>query len=279
MTKKDPSRIDQLLDLLLDALQERQVERGVEPTALQPPQAVEGPAKQIAEPSVIQPPQEEERPASDVPEPTPAQPPPVSQEEPADADTVAGPEIDVTEEGELAEPDAPEKLPPIHLDRMLGRLAVFLLLLIVLVNIPYNRYGTNLARAMPDVKALVIRDGLVLKGEGEEIYVLENNHKRWISSLEAFEFYGYSWEQVNQVDDDFLEQFPTGPPLSLVYKCEGSPHIYTIENGVKRWIKDIPTFEAQGYVWEDVQFVPCQTIDAIPSGPPIPPDAGEPPGT
>ena len=30
-----------------------------------------------------------------------------------------------------------------------------------------------------------------------------------------------------------------------------------IEAGAKRWIIDIPTFEAEGYVWEDVKFVSC----------------------
>jgi hypothetical protein len=274
MADNEPSKINRLLDMLLDALQERQAERGAEQPAIQTPQAEAGPV-------------------GDMPEPIPALLPAAGQDESPGVERVAGPEIDVAggdvriapagPEADVAgdnaidAPDVPEALPAIYLDRMLGRLAIFLLVLTVVVNIPYSRYGTNLARAMPDVRALVIRDGLVLKGEGEEIYVLEDNHKRWISSLDAFAYYGFTWEQVNHVDDDFLDQFPSGPPLSLVYKCDGSPHIYAIENGVKRWIKDIPTFEAQGYVWEDVQIVPCRTIDDIPSGPPIPPNAGEPP--
>ncbi len=36
-------------------------------------------------------------------------------------------------------------------------------------------------------------------------------------------------------------------PAPVLLKCVGSPHIYLLENGHKRWIKDIPTFEAQGY--------------------------------
>jgi hypothetical protein len=60
-------------------------------------------------------------------------------------------------------------------------------------------------------------------------------------------------------------------------KCEASPHIYRLENDLKRWIKDIPTFTAEGHVWEDVQFVSCDYLRQIPNGPPIPPDAGPPP--
>jgi hypothetical protein len=260
MTEKDPSKIDQLLDLLLDALQERQAARGTKRPGIHTPQAQESQVREVAEP--IQP---------DIPED--------DHDELADVDQVAVPEMDVPEEEEdvVVVPDVPKRLPTIYLDRMLGRLMIVLVVLTVLINIPYNRYGTNLARSMPDRQALVIRDGLVLKGEGDEIYVLEDNHKRWISSLDAFDYYGFHWEEVNLVDDAFLDQFPSGPPLSILYKCDGSPHVYAIENGVKRWIKDIPTFEAQGYVWDDVQIVSCTALENIPSGPPIPPDAGEPP--
>ncbi len=274
MTGNDASKIDQLLDLLLDALQEREAARRAERRDVHPPPPLE------------------ETPEDEPPEPVPAPLAAAERDEPFDVDR--GPDRETGGEVEppvmqepdrepevegavMAAPDAPEKPPTIHLDRMLGRLVIVLLALVVLINIPFNRYGTNLARAMPDRQALVIRDGLLLKGDGDEVYVLEDNHKRWISSLEAFEYYGYRWDEVNQVDDDFLARFPDGPALSILYKCTNSPHVYAIENGVKRWIEDIPTFEAEGYVWDDVQIVPCGRLRGIPDGPPIPPDAGEPP--
>jgi hypothetical protein len=252
MKQNEPSKIDQLLDLLLDALQERQAARGGERPGTPPPPVAERPIYEAPEPAVA----------------------PVSA---AYHDEPDEPEPETAEEDLIPSPYIPEKLPTIHLDRMLGRLALFILAITVIMNIPFNRFGTNLARAMPDDQALVIRDGLVLKGSGEEIYVLEDNHKRWISSLDAFEHYGYRWQQVNVVNDAFLDQFPNGPALSILKKCATSPHVYAIENGVKRWIKDIPTFEAQGYVWEDVQIVSCTELENTPTGSPIPPDAGKPP--
>ena len=260
MSTHDSSRIDQLLDLLLDALQERQAARAA------PPPAAESSA-------IDRPVAEEESAADDTPvlppvdeDPLVPAPQPMREPEPhaAAATTRLAAYI-------------PEKLPTIHLDRLLGRLAAFLLGLIIVINVPFNRFGTNLARAMPDEQSLVIRDGLVLKGEGDKIYVLEDNQKRWISSLDAFNYYGYRWDQVNLVDDRFLEQFPDGPALSILYQCTGSPHVFAFENGVRRWIRDIPTFEAQGFVWEDVQPISCARLERIPVGPPIPPDAGEPP--
>lgn len=249
MNHNDPSKIDQLLDLLLDALQERQAVRN------QQPELPETSGNYL--PETLQPQQTFDEPEFDK----------------ADIE----PEIETAETDQVPSPYIPEKLPSIDLDKMLGRLVFFLLVLIILINIPFNRFGTNLARAMPDEQALVIRDGLVLKGSGDEIYVLEDNHKRWISSLDAFEYYGYRWDQVNVVNDAFLDRFPNGPALSILQKCPNSPHVFAIENGVKRWIKDIPTFVDQGYVWDDVRTVFCIALREIPTGPPIPPDAGESP--
>lgn len=63
----------------------------------------------------------------------------------------------------------------------------------------------------------------------------------------------------------------------IVLKCTGSPHIYLLEDGQKRWIKDIPTFTAEGYHWGDVQFVSCEDLRLVPDGETIPPGAGAPP--
>jgi len=245
---------EQILDLLLEALLERQAARkSAEELGSQ---GAEVKAPPLPRPSAPQRP-----PATKPPKPRPA---PISKppREPRPG-----------EEGWTP----PPPLPSIGLGRTLGRLLVALAVLVVVINVPINRYGTSLARMMPDTAALVIRDGLVLKGSGPEIYVLEGGKLRWISSLEAFEFFGYRWEQVHIVEDSFLEQFEKGRPIHVLLKCQSSPHIYALENGQKRWIKDIPTFEAQGYVWEDVKFVSCDYLRNLPDGPPIPEDAGSPP--
>lgn len=66
-------------------------------------------------------------------------------------------------------------------------------------------------------------------------------------------------------------------PYPILLQCPGSPHIYLLEDGEKRWVKDIPTFTAQGFEWYQVQRVGCDALNALPDGLPIPPDAGQPP--
>lgn len=63
----------------------------------------------------------------------------------------------------------------------------------------------------------------------------------------------------------------------ILLKCRTSPHIYLLENGEKRWIDTIDTFNERGYVWRDVRFITCRDLRSIPDGPPIPDDAGPPP--
>jgi hypothetical protein len=160
---------------------------------------------------------------------------------------------------------------------MLGRLLLALIAIVIIINIPFNRHGANLARAAPDSAALVIRDGLLLKGSGPDVYVLQDERLRWITTIDAFEWYGYRWEQVHEVEDEFLADFEQGLPIHLLLKCPTSPHVYALEDGRKRWIKDIPTFEAQQYRWEDISLMGCASLRNLPDGPPIPPDAGPPP--
>jgi hypothetical protein len=173
------------------------------------------------------------------------------------------------------EPSA--RLPSINMGKLLGRLAILVALLVVAINIPVKSHGVSLSRILPDTASLIIRDGLVLKGSGPEIYMLQDNKLRWISSLDAFEHLRLTWKDVHVVDDEFLAQFEIGRPIHLILKCQSSPHIYVLENGTKRWIRDIETFTAEGYVWDDVQLVDCSYLRSLPDGPTIPEDAGPPP--
>lgn len=63
----------------------------------------------------------------------------------------------------------------------------------------------------------------------------------------------------------------------IVLKCYASPHIYLLEGNQKRWIRDIPAFEAEGYRWSDLSFVPCPDLRLVPDGETIPPGSGPPP--
>jgi hypothetical protein len=86
---------------------------------------------------------------------------------------------------------------------------------------------------------------------------------------------------INQAEVEALPEvvqeiiFDKPPPILL--KCSGSPHIYLLDQGEKRWIEDIETFNDHGYVWRDVRLITCGDLRSIPDGVPIPANAGPPP--
>ena len=231
------TRVEQILNLLVDEIEERMQRR---------------------RPAVAAPP---------VPAPEPVQMPlpPRAEKHP-----LAPPE---------PEPEPPPLPPgPSHAARLMGRLALGLLVAVVAINIPFNRHLTTLATAMPDTASLVIRDGLVIKEEHDpNIYVYQDGQFHWISSMDAFEHYGYTWGDVHVVEDGYLGDFEIGTAIYVLLKCQASPHIYLLEGGEKRWIRDIETFTAEGYRWEDVRFVGCEYLRRLPDGETLPPGAGPPP--
>ncbi len=274
MKENERHRLDQLLDLLATEVAER-LERRSE-TSPPPGGAASGPTPERAGRELSAP--EPEAPveasvAHRVAEPTPERR--AAKEDGPEEEDGSEPDVGVRPE---ETGDSMEDPVPSHTARLLGRLAIGLLALVVLINIPINRHGTTLATAMPDNRALVIRDGLVVKEEDDpEIYVYENGEFRWMSSLDAFEFRGYTWEDVHVVEDGFLDDYAIGAPIHVLLKCEGSPHIYRVEGEEKRWIVDLEAFEAAGHVWDDVQFVPCAYLRNLPNGETIPPGHGPPP--
>ena len=74
-----------------------------------------------------------------------------------------------------------------------------------------------------------------------------------------------------------VQQIIYDNPAPILLKCTGSPHIYLLESGEKRWIETIETFNDRGYVWRDVLFITCDDLRSIPDGVPIPANAGPPP--
>jgi hypothetical protein len=148
----------------------------------------------------------------------------------------------------------------------------------VLINIPINAQGTALARSIPSSASLIIANGLIVKeATSPDVYVYKDDAFHWITTLDAFDYFGYRWQSVHVVEDGFLKQFPRGTPIYVLLKCDASPHIYQLDAGHKRWIVDIPTFTSEGYIWQDVKNVPCRYLHNLPDGDSIPPGRGTPP--
>ncbi len=242
------SRLDQLLELLTDEVAQRlQARAEVKRAAPEPPPTV----------------------------PPTATIPPAPKAVPSATTELAAP---TASEAGLEPLPASEAGNSSHAASLMARLALGVFVIVVLINIPLNAQGTALARSIPSSASLVIADGLVVKeATSPDIWVYRDGAFHWITSLDAFEYFGYRWQDVHIVEPGFLNQFSKGSAIYVLLKCDASPHIYRLEAGRKRWIVDIPTFQAEGYVWEDVKMVSCDYLHGLPDGESIPPGRGTPP--
>jgi hypothetical protein len=162
-----------------------------------------------------------------------------------------------------------------HMGHSLGQILIVLVVLLVLVNIPTNFYGAGLAQIMPKATAIVIRNGMLLKGSGPELYVLQDHVLRRINNPEAFDYYIHQ-HKVHLVEDNVLESFGRGRSIYRLVTCPNSSHIYALEQGQKRWVKDPPT-RNQAEPWDEVRVVSCDYLRQLPEGSPILGDVGPPP--
>jgi hypothetical protein len=155
--------------------------------------------------------------------------------------------------------------------RSLAQMLIVLVVLLVLVNIPLSIYGAGLAQLKPDTTAVVFYDGMLLKGSGPQSYLLEDHKLRPIAGAEAFDYY-FQWRDVQIVEDGQLDQFGKGRPIRRLVKCQSSPDIYALENGQKRRL-EVPPAQNTAQAWDEVRLYACDSLRALPEGPPILEDA------
>ena len=173
--------------------------------------------------------------------------------------------LDLAELNELAaRPPTASNLP-----RTLRWLTIGLAIVLILVNLPLLS-GLAIVRATPQQQALVLYEGLLIKGRGPSVYVIDGGAKRLISSEDAFWHRGYRWSRVTVIADDTLRQIPNGPPIHVILKCADSPNLYRLESDRKRFITDWEAVKAEGYTEADIRTVSCARLRSFLDGPTIP---------
>jgi hypothetical protein len=152
--------------------------------------------------------------------------------------------------------------------RTLARLLLILLVAVVLVNVPISREGFGLAQSVPETESVVIYDGIILQGNGPEIYVLHNHKLRPFSSDDAFAYFDRRFAlDVETVPDDMLTKFGQGRPIYHLARCANISTVYALENGRKRPFRaPLPT---EAGVWDRVQRMSCETLGDLPNGQPV----------
>jgi hypothetical protein len=116
--------------------------------------------------------------------------------------------------------------------------------------------------------AMTFSDGMLIKGSGPEVYVLEHGLKRWITTPKVFSGLFYSWDKIIRLSDSDLANFPPGNKLDssgsfpdgALLKSAKNPKVYISDQGKLRWIPNPDIFNSNNFSWENIIIAPDNTI-------------------
>ncbi len=128
-------------------------------------------------------------------------------------------------------------------------------------------------RSLLDAKA----DGNLLKASSAGVFVMEKGLRRLIKDPDVLVGCGYGWDAVRSISDAGLNSIPTGavfsgppcphisPPSGSLVK-DSSASVYFMQGGLKRRIPSPITFDAEAFLWGNINRIPDSSLDDIPTG-------------
>ena len=107
-------------------------------------------------------------------------------------------------------------------------------------------------------------DGILLKGDGPEIYLIEDGTRKHIGSPILFENKGFEWKNIIKISQAELLVHSLGEKIlfsdGTLIKEEKLPPVYLVKNKKRYWIKNPNVFLSLGYKWKDVIILSSQEI-------------------
>ena len=92
---------------------------------------------------------------------------------------------------------------------------------------------------------------LVMTADGPEVYIIKNNRKRHIPSVQAFNRQNFAWQNVKRITAGQLNSYPDDELI----KASDNPAVYLICAGMKRHIPSPEVFESYGFDWNNISVV------------------------
>lgn len=119
-------------------------------------------------------------------------------------------------------------------------------------------------------------NGMLVKGSGAAVYLLEDSRKRPIASATAFASLGYRWDRIVTVSASELSTYPEGQPVQArsgsILKGSGSTVYvtdYTEGTYKKRPISTAEVFDGLGLQWSDLATVTDAELATYVTGPAV----------
>lgn len=126
----------------------------------------------------------------------------------------------------------------------------------------------NLA-VYPLSKPLAYPEGSLIRGPGPEVYLIDNETRRHITSPTLFKNKGFDWKKIITVSNEELLAHPIG---QIAFFNDGtliksiSSEVYLIKSEKRHWIKTGEIFSKLGYKWQNIIQMSQQEINQYPLG-------------
>ncbi len=126
-----------------------------------------------------------------------------------------------------------------------------------------NKYKWSNVVSLPDRnlaiyplgKTLTYPEGSLIKGQGPEVYLVENEKRRHITSPLLFINKGFSWKNIITVSEEELLAHSPGENLLFndgVLIKGSNPEVYLIKSQQRHWIKTAEVFTKLDFKWRDI---------------------------
>ncbi len=101
---------------------------------------------------------------------------------------------------------------------------------------------------------------LVMSDDGPEVYIIKNNRKRHIPSVQAFNRQNFAWQNIKRITAGQLNSYSDDELI----KASDNPAVYLICAGMKRHIPSSQVFESYGFDWNNISVVsPDELTDYV----------------
>lgn len=129
------------------------------------------------------------------------------------------------------------------------------------------------------VHAAALSDGMLVRGSGPEVYVMENGMRRWIVSEGIFSDLELEWEKIRSVSDGDIAAYPRGKdivsgaryPDGMLVRGGADlggdgKKVYLIEKGTKRWVETERDFNNLRLDWGFVMDISPEKLKRVSQG-------------
>lgn len=101
----------------------------------------------------------------------------------------------------------------------------------------------------------------LIRGEGAEVYVMHNNKKRWLKTVDIFNSYGHPWDQIYSLTQSMVDVIPNNNLIRLT----GTEEVYAVNDlGYKRHILNPEVFSSYQFTGPDVADINKTEFESYP---------------